>query len=153
MKRKTNQTADQTTTSEKTVSPQESAASPSGFGDWEVIHCYSRAQALADGVLIDVSQLAREAGFRYPLAMTAAAWCDSVAVSHTDHVHDETGRLWDVLHVLRFAIKSNLDGTDVHFCVDVADEHEQITRVRLKCVCGPGDELEPVLTVMLPQED
>ena len=32
--------------------------------DAEVIHVYTRAQALADGVLVDVSPLAREAGFK-----------------------------------------------------------------------------------------
>ncbi|MDQ7842096.1 MAG: hypothetical protein RDU83_13910 [bacterium] len=25
--------------------------------------------------------------------------------------------------------------------------------VRLKCICGPGDQGEPVLTAMLPEED
>ena len=32
-----------------------------------VIFTYTRAQAIADGVLIDVSKLAREASFRYPV--------------------------------------------------------------------------------------
>ena len=123
------------------------------FSEWEVISSYSRAQAIADGVLIDVNKLASEAGFRYPVALTSAAWHDCVAVASTDHVHDETGRLWDVLNVLRFAIKTNPAGSEIHFCVDVADESEQITRVWLKCLCGPGDDAEPVLTVMLPEED
>jgi Family of unknown function (DUF6573) len=42
--------------------------------DTEVIHTYTRAQALADGALIDISPLATEAGFRYPVAVTAAVW-------------------------------------------------------------------------------
>ena len=42
------------------------------FGD--VIFTYTRAQALADGVLIDAGALAQEAGFRLPVAITAAAW-------------------------------------------------------------------------------
>src|SRR5262249_4146387 len=33
-----------------------------------------RADALRDGVLIDVTPTAREAGFRYPVALTAATW-------------------------------------------------------------------------------
>jgi len=37
-----------------------------------VIYGYSREQAIADGVLIDVSELAREAGFRILVAVTAA---------------------------------------------------------------------------------
>ena len=31
-----------------------------------VIFSYTRAQAIADGVLIDATELAKQAGFRYP---------------------------------------------------------------------------------------
>jgi hypothetical protein len=34
------------------------------------IHSYSRAQAIEDGVLSDVSSAAREVGIRYPVALT-----------------------------------------------------------------------------------
>jgi hypothetical protein len=44
------------------------------------IHRYTRAEALRDGVLIDVSQAAREAGIRYPVPLTAAPWAKCVAV-------------------------------------------------------------------------
>ena len=36
----------------------------------------SRAQAIEDGVLVDVSDIAKEAGFRYPVALTSALWAD-----------------------------------------------------------------------------
>src|SRR6185437_8267129 len=36
----------------------------------EVIYSYTRAQAIADGVLVDVSETAKEAGFKYPVALT-----------------------------------------------------------------------------------
>lgn len=42
--------------------------------EFEVISVYTRAQALEDGVLVDLSYLAREAGFRWPLAVTRAVW-------------------------------------------------------------------------------
>ncbi len=45
-----------------------------------LIHAYTRAQAIADGMLIDASKLAKEAGFKYPVALTSAAWADCVAV-------------------------------------------------------------------------
>ena len=122
------------------------------FPECNLIWSYSRAEAIADGVLIDATKLAGEAGFRYPVALTAAAWHDCVAVASTDHVHDETGRLWDVLNVLRYVVKMNPDSSEIRFCVDVADENEHVTRVWLKCHCGFGDDPEPVLTVMLPEE-
>ena len=50
----------------------------------KVISVYTRAQALADGVLIDAGPMAREAGFRWPVAITAAAWADCVTWSDAD---------------------------------------------------------------------
>ena len=41
---------------------------------------YTRADAIADGVLNDVSEIAKEAGIRYPVAMTSAAWSECVEV-------------------------------------------------------------------------
>ena len=40
----------------------------------EVIYSYTRAQAIEDGVLIDVTRMAQEAGFKYPVAITASVW-------------------------------------------------------------------------------
>jgi len=46
----------------------------------EVISTYSRAQALEDGVLIDAGAMAREAGLRWPVALTAAVSEDCVGL-------------------------------------------------------------------------
>ena len=42
------------------------------FAKADLIHSYSRAQALADGALMDVSATAKEAGLRWPVALTRA---------------------------------------------------------------------------------
>jgi len=45
------------------------------FTDADLISSYSRAQALADGVLVAVdSKVAGEAGFRCPLALKHRPW-------------------------------------------------------------------------------
>ena len=67
------------------------------FDPKDLIHSYTRAEAVADGVLIDVSAVAREAGIRYPVALTRAAWERCVAVPPGVACQDEAGRLWDVL--------------------------------------------------------
>ena len=38
-----------------------------------LVLAYTRREAIADGVLIDATETAKEAGFRYPVALTAAA--------------------------------------------------------------------------------
>ena len=122
------------------------------FGD--VISSYSRAQALEDGELVDASELAREAGVRYPVALTRAAWTHCVALSPAAERagNDETGRLWDVLWMMANALRRRPQGTEVLFELLCVTTHVRASRVRLRAVVGPGDDAEPVLTVMLPEE-
>jgi hypothetical protein len=67
---------------------------------------------------------------------------------------NETARLWDVLFLLAQAAR-RCDGAEVRFAVHVRNDNRERTPplVRLKAVCGPGDDGEPVLTVMMPDED
>ena len=124
------------------------------MNEYPIIFAYSRADAIADGVLIDVSEMAKEAGFRYPVAMTSAAWIECVEVPLSNYYcQDEKGRLWDVLMVMRFAIRADDGGSVVTFCVEVRDKDDMAKRVDLKAICGPGDDPEPVVTIMLPNED
>jgi hypothetical protein len=119
-----------------------------------IIHVYSRAQALEDGVLVDVSSVAREAGIRYPTVLTRAAWERYVQVPPGVEAQDEAGRLWDVLWMLRVAIAQNRPtGCELRFTLLVRNDNHRPQLVTLKSVCGPGDDLEPVITVMLPDED
>ena len=121
------------------------------FENADLIHRYTRAEAIRDGVLIDVSATAREAGFKYPLALTAAAWAKCVAVPPGVVCQDEAGRLWDVLTMLCFAVRGSRDGRpEVRFGVHVRNDNRERRPplVRLKALCGPGDQGEPVVTVM-----
>ncbi len=115
------------------------------FEEFDLIHRYSRREALRDGVLIDVSETAREAGLRWPVALTAAAWAKCVAVPPGVACQDEAGRLWDVLWLLRCAAGGGA-GAEVRFGVHVRNDNRERTPplVRLKALCGPGDQGEPV---------
>jgi hypothetical protein len=126
------------------------------FEEADLIHAYTRADALRDGVLVDVSATAREVGIRWPVALTRAVWERCVAVPPGVACQDEAGRLWDVFWMLRCAIARQRDGGhEERFAVHVRNDNRERTPplVRLKAVCGPGDDGEPVLTVMLPEED
>ena len=124
----------------------------------EPIHTYTRQQAIDDGMLIDVSILAREAGFRVPVAITAAAWADCVAWSNADSKRqchqDEAGRLWDVLWMLKLAARRG--GSEIRYQLYRVPRGGRGVKPRLttlKAICGPGDQGEPVITVLLPGED
>jgi hypothetical protein len=130
-----------------------------GGGFWdgaEIISVYSRAQALEDGVLVDVSEMAREAGIKYPVALTEAVYHQYVEVPEGVTAQDLTGRLWDVLFMFRMSARVN-GGDTLMFRLYVRNHNrERLTRddlITLKAVVGPGDTPEPVITIMLPDED
>jgi len=122
----------------------------------DVIHVYTRAQALADGALIDISPLATEAGFRYPVAVTAAVWH---ILEPSDDLarlgQSATGRAWDVLQVLRAAIRHSGHTDRIHFTplFVLGAAHPTPQPVQLWAVCGPGDDAAPVITVLCEGED
>jgi hypothetical protein len=120
---------------------------------WPVIFSYTRAQALADGVLLDVTETAKEAGILYPTALTAAVWEAFVRVPEKAEGQDERGRLWDILFVFHTAAKQSSPGTDALLFTLLENNDSTPKPVQLKSICGPGDSAEPVITIMLPEED
>ena len=119
----------------------------------ELLYAYTRQNALDDGVLIDATQAAKEAGFHYPLAFTATAWARCVVVPIDCPWQDESGRLWDVLWMLFNAIRRAPDDNPVRFSLQVCNHPSRSEEVHLKAHCGPGDDAQPVITIMLPHED
>ena len=119
----------------------------------DVIFSYTRAEAIADGVLVDISQLAKEAGFRFPVAVTQTVWAEHIAVREDDEFQSEDGRIWDILNLLRFRIHSAADKQLIFFKVLIAKGGRSPRLVELKAHCGPGDDHAPVITIMVPYED
>ena len=122
-------------------------------GDWEVIASYSRRQALDDGLLVDASNVACEAGIRYPVALTRCVFERCVTVPPGVPGQDLEGRLWDVVWMLSCAIRQKPGGREIRFGVFVKNDLQAARRVELKAVCGPDDDLSPCITVMAPEED
>jgi hypothetical protein len=129
-----------------------------GKGFWddaEVISVYTRAQALEDG-LVDVSEMAKEAGIKFPVALTAAVYGQYVEVPEGITGQDERGRLWDILWMFRCAA-AKFDGSTLLFKLYVRNHTRERLGSRdlvtLKAVCGRGDTPDPVITIMLPEED
>lgn len=120
----------------------------------EVIYAYTRSQALADGVLVDVTDTAREAGFRVPVALTSTVWERCVSVPRgAEGEQDARGRLWDVLWMCRFGIRGkSMDSSEIRFGLGVFNG-SQTELVTLKAVVGPDDDGRPCLTIMMPEED
>ena len=136
--------------------PNDSSDPTDPFAGFERISVYSRADALRDGVLIDLSDLAREAGFKIPLAVTEAVYKTYLDPSPelANEGQSLAGRAWDLLQVLRFAAAVYSDRSEIRFKVlFILEPGCPPEPVPLKALCHPGDDGEPVLTILLEGED
>ena len=132
----------------RTSSPEQQLFEPRGK---EVLvmdnYSYSRADAIADGVLVDVTEFAREVGFKFPVAITERLF--NVCNEDSDETFDQrcTRVLNTLLNTIRFMGVGKTSDT-VYF-----DVHIDGTTHKLWSVCGPGDTAEPVITIMFTDED
>jgi hypothetical protein len=126
------------------------------INDFELIYSYTRADAIADGLLINVSDLAKQTGFTVPVALSDRVYLECVSWSDDDTTQDEAGRLWDVLtmamHAARGAIQKNSDTAE--FIVKCRHPIKGLLEdVPLRMQIHGGDNHEPVITIMMPNED
>ena len=129
------------------------AENQSPFG--EVIFAYTRWQAVADGEQVEVSRRAAEAGIRFPVFLTRGVYEQFVTVPEGVEGQDETGRLWDILTMLRFAIRGSRAGVDrVPVALYVRNDNRRARLVKLIATCGALDldDPQPAITVMLSDE-
>ena len=134
--------------------PQPQSPPPAGAADFgPVIYAYTRKQALADGCQVDVSTVAKEAGFRIPVFMTDTVFNSYVKVPEGVECQDQAGRLWDVLYMLHCAIKASRPGQDrLSFQLYVRNNNRSPKQVSLLSVCGALDldDPSPSITIMMP---
>ncbi len=139
-----------TTTTKPTDNMEEEAEADT----WPVIHSYSRSEALADGFLVAVdADLARNAGFVAPVALTSAVYESCVRVPEGVLCQDETGRLFDVLWMATHAFRDvGMKESRVAVQLYVRNDNRAARLIRLSADIGPGDNGEPVVTIGYPDE-
>ena len=124
--------------------------------DFNLIYSYSRAQAIEDGILIDVTTQAKEAGFKFHTVVTDNLFHSYITPPAGLEGEGQSieGRLHDVFFVLLAAIRSSKAATDyaeIDVLFVMAPGRQE--KVKVVAVVGPGDKGEPVLTIMLPGDD
>ena len=128
--------------------------SGSDFGP--VIYSYTRAQAVADGVQVEVTKTAQEAGISFPVFLTRGVFDRYVTVPEGVTAQDEAGRLWDVVWMLRFAILRSRPGVQrIPVALYVRNDNRAAKLIKLIATCGALDieDPQPAITVMMPDED
>ena len=129
------------------------------------ISIYTRAQALTDGVLVDLTSIAMRYGFKIPMACTSAVWH---SIEWSQAIEDQKsectgqsteGRLHDVMSMASLAAHRaarNDPSSVVEFRVLLVPREDSTVQAKeetLVLVVAGGDQGEPVLTLMLPGED
>jgi hypothetical protein len=127
----------------------------SPFG--EPIHAYTRAQALGDGVLVDVTRQAStvemRGGFTVPVAVTAALWAAIEAIPDSlAGIADARGRLHDVLWLARIAAQrfSGLPGGTFAVHLPSRGARQRVKTLRVEI--GPDDHGAPCVTIGFPED-
>lgn len=127
--------------------------------DFSVIHTYTRAQAIADGMLIDVTPMAVDAGITLPTVVSANLYHGHIVppANMVDLGQSIEGRLWDVLMVLRASARQ-AEENRIEFPVDFVSGRRSngsptVEAVRVIAMVHPGDAGEPVITIMLPGDE
>lgn len=125
---------------------------------------YTRQDALDDGVLVDVTEMAKEAGVGIHTACTARLYHEIVVPTpYAEGMGNSVeGRLWDLIWMFTCATRGMLEARKYRAgvcevleypCLFVMDGSPEAVEHTIKAMVGPGDEGEPVLTLMLPGED
>lgn len=116
----------------------------------EVISRYTRAQAIEDGILADVSTMFPNDTriYKFPVAFTTTLW---------DIIEGENAGawVWDICYMSTKCIVARPNGSTVIFkCILPRKKGSMATKTyMLKATCSAGDNMEPVITICHRTED
>ena len=138
---------------------------------WEIVSTYSTKQAVDDGFLVKIgSEASKEAGIKFPVYLTCAAWDKYVEVPKgMEQLQNVSGRLWDVLYMFAFHARNvSFNFLQFDFISFMPDEgnweanekletpENRLNRlVTLKAVIQAQDfdDPSPAIFIMKPNED
>lgn len=128
----------------------------------DAVFGYSRRQALAEGVLVDVTRQASptemHGGFLVPVAVTAALWTAIEAIPPSlAGIADARGRLHDVLWMAALAVRRGRNGPrdggpSLTFAIHLPIAGTRKRTQQLRVDVGPDDDGMPCVTIGFPED-
>ena len=123
--------------------------------EWTVISVYTRKQAIEDGVLINITEAARQSGFKLPFSITSNL--HQKYVVPPQEVQDIPGqseeeRLARLLNQACLAAFSEKQSNHAVFGMLFLMEPEKFQNTDIWMIIDGGDDGQPVLTLMLPED-
>jgi len=88
------------------------------------------------------------------VALTNAVWFTYIVPDDRSRVQgqSENGRLWDTLWMFSMAARRT-EGAIMYYKLHFITKEKLKRLVTLKAMVLPGDNMEPVITIILPDED
>ncbi|MCK9277094.1 MAG: helix-turn-helix domain-containing protein [Methanoculleus sp.] len=110
----------------------------------------TRRDAIDDGDLIEITRMGRDIGITFPLAVSARAAQSMVPFPNIPQ-ETVTENLWDTLHAFRDKARTTTEG-EFEFQASIY-LNGLVPTLTFRAAVSPGDDGEPVITIMLPDED
>ncbi|KAF5048632.1 MAG: helix-turn-helix domain-containing protein [Methanoculleus sp.] len=110
----------------------------------------TRQDAIDDGDLIEITRMGRDIGITLPLAVSARA-AESMVPFPNIPQETVTENLWDTLHAFRDKACTTTE-EEFEFQVSLY-QNGFVPTLTFKATVSPGDDGEPVITIMMPDED
>lgn len=140
------------------------------LNDWHTICAYTRKEAIADGIQVQIPEAIRkEAGWKIPVFTTATVWDKYVCVPKElpNEGQSENGRLWDILWMARFhkMVPKKNYGTfqlSVVYPTNKGDwetnekrngENSRLVTLHIEVQGTDFDNPEPCIMISKPQDD
>lgn len=116
------------------------------FENAEIISSYTGQDAVNDGTLVDVTETAREAGFKWVTRITRTVF-NLCTPPKSNKIESFDGRLWDVLYMARLAIRRSgqSDGL-IEYVVRIGRKNERLW------ITIDGTDGYPAIHIMKPQD-
>lgn len=119
-----------------------------------VIFSYTRQQAIDDGVFVDASEMAKEAGIKHPVAITSNLFHAHICPTDEQKGNGQSieGRQWDVLSMFVNCCKGiigKLDGNMAIFPVIFSGKTVELWAF---IEAQSPDDPSPAINIMLPED-
>ena len=117
------------------------------FQESDIISVYNAEQAEEDGLLVNVSEMGKEAGFKWPVRISRAVH-DLCTPPKSNKIQSYEGRLWDVLYMAFVAIKRTGQNNGViPYIVKIGRKNETLY------ITIDGTMGEPAIHIITPSDN
>ena len=122
------------------------------FTNDDLISSYTQTQAIEDGVLHLVPKEISRVYFRYPVILSDSLMTViELSLKDKRFMNDYRGVMHDVLFMAQLAAKRGKGESALKTKVTITGAGPKSV-YDLLIVCGPGDDMQPTITIMFPED-